>query len=983
MYTPSRYAKTKQRDEYQNHNKQHEDIYPEAENTEELIVDENMSELYEQEVVDRYSDQKDPEAHFHRLMWGQPDARKAKQRLPEVIKINDPLPDELPFMRKRQYPQVLRFHKANMNNNPIRFFQSEVMLYYPHWSEDLFQMSDEEVTQLYKDKQENILFVKKQVMEHLEDVEEARHFVAEANKKLDLQEIAEELDPVNEQENDDLEGDDEQNPEYQHLDPGQEDEPREASIYRRIELPDPKVLWETTRGLDQHQRFVVDQGVRYARDLRKAEKPENKTPKPPHLMVHGGAGAGKTTVIKTLVQHIELILRKTGDESEAVYVIKTAPTGAAASLIEGMTLHRAFNFDFRGRFHSLSDRIRDQKRTELRNLKVVIIDEVSMVKAELLYQLDLRLQEIKERPGVPFGGVALMCFGDIMQLRPVMGSYIFQRPNGDNFQVIYDLASRWHMLKVVNLEVNHRQGGDKTYADLLNRMRTGSLTKQDMNMLKSRIRKKGHPVYKEVALYIVCTKLTAQNINNQYLDKMPGEEIILKATHTHALQKQYKPWIDNVGNVGKTGFSDKLKLKVGCKVMLIHNIDVADCLTNGQLGTLIGILKKDGHVMQLIIEFNNENVGKISRQKHPQIAARYPKGTGIKKVSLTYSLTDRSRSNITVIQYPIKPAFAVTAHKIQGQSIPRPHKVALEINATFTTAQAYVMFGSVEEINQMIIMDTFTEANIKTDPKAILEMHKMNERSVNNNPSPWMKRSKNTIKIVGLNVMNLVNNMKNVEADPTLGRADIINLSETWITSEDQESELLLKGYQASFNNAGRGKGIVSFFKQDVFGPNAVTHHQLPGAQITKLGSEKVDIIHVYRSQDQCIAPMLDIIYRLVDSNKTTVICGDFNICLKKTPNNTVTQQLTDMKMEQLNKEATHIAGGHIDHMYLKRMNSRTSATLERYAPYYTDHDALCLTLDLTSLLFYEKVIITYFFNIMLYVSQDILLKDPELNCCS
>ena len=107
-----------------------------------------------------------------------------------------------------------------------------------------------------------------------------------------------------------------------------------------------------------------------------------------------------------------------------------------------------------------------------------------------------------------------MCFGDIMQLKPVMGSYIFTRPKTDNFQVMYDIASRWHMLNVINLEINHRQGGDKEYADLLNRMRTGDQTEEDIKLLKTRVFRKGHPIYREVGLHVVCTRRTAQQINN-------------------------------------------------------------------------------------------------------------------------------------------------------------------------------------------------------------------------------------------------------------------------------------------------------------------------------------------------------------------------------------------------------------------------------------------------------------------------------------
>ena len=92
-------------------------------------------------------------------------------------------------------------------------------------------------------------------------------------------------------------------------------------------------------------------------------------------------------MIRTICDWVELILRKEGDETGMPFIIRCAPTGTAASLIEGMTLHRAFNLDFKGKFFSMPDKLRDQRRAELRNLKFVIIDEVSMMKNEQLYQI--------------------------------------------------------------------------------------------------------------------------------------------------------------------------------------------------------------------------------------------------------------------------------------------------------------------------------------------------------------------------------------------------------------------------------------------------------------------------------------------------------------------------------------------------------------------------------------------------------------------
>ena len=124
----------------------------------------------------------------------------------------------------------------------------------------------------------------------------------------------------------------------------------------------------------------------------------------------------------------------------------------------------------------------------------------------MIYQLDLKLQELKERVGTPFGGVAIILFGDMLQLRPVLGSFAFEEPKNPEFHATYALENRWHMFSVINLEVNHRQGKDKEYADILNRMRTGDLTEEDIKILKTRVRPKHHEDIKEANLYIVPTR---------------------------------------------------------------------------------------------------------------------------------------------------------------------------------------------------------------------------------------------------------------------------------------------------------------------------------------------------------------------------------------------------------------------------------------------------------------------------------------------
>ena len=102
------------------------------------------------------------------------------------------------------------------------------------------------------------------------------------------------------------------------------------------------------------------------------------------------------------------------------------------------------------------------------------------------------MQEITEKIGTPFGGLAVFVFGDMMQLKPCMGRFICEEPLNKDFRMTHALSPRWEMFKVILLENNHRQGNDKTYAELLNRLRVGKHTKEDIALLKTRCRKKNH-----------------------------------------------------------------------------------------------------------------------------------------------------------------------------------------------------------------------------------------------------------------------------------------------------------------------------------------------------------------------------------------------------------------------------------------------------------------------------------------------------------
>ena len=148
------------------------------------------------------------------------------------------------------------------------------------------------------------------------------------------------------------------------------------------------------------------------------------------------------------------------------------------------------------------------------------------------YQLDKRLREVTQKFGSIFGNVGIFYVGDIMQLKPCKGRYIFEEPISRDYKIDYELRTHWHSFEVIILEENHRQGDDRMYADMLNRFRIGQQTEEDMSSLKDRVRPKNH---KDLtgAMVVSCTNNEVVRHNQKMLNNIKDELITLKAINIH------------------------------------------------------------------------------------------------------------------------------------------------------------------------------------------------------------------------------------------------------------------------------------------------------------------------------------------------------------------------------------------------------------------------------------------------------------------
>ena len=918
--------------------------------------------------TETFFDEDDSDDKFSRIMaskW----KRGTGPYLPKVFKLKDPFPGEPPFMKLRTRPAVLRFHKFKVDKDPEAYWFSEAILYMPHANEeDLIdkinkaKAGGEETWDTFV---KQIMHVKNQVMEYLEDNEEARMMAAEM--MIDNALTGEFMDPEGEQEIEDNQQDTNvQCDEFQHLDPDGLEEPAKTfeSPFRPIEVRPLQQLRCDARKLDFYQRKVLEVGIRHARAVVKARAGKNPLPSAPLCMVDGAAGAGKSCTINVLQEILQLIMQQTGDDPECPHTLLCAPTGTAAVNIKGQTLHSAFGFSFGNEHYSLSDKTRDTKRATFKNLRFVIIDEVSMVKADQLYQLDLRLRELTMKPNKLFGGVALFFFGDIMQLKPVLGRYIWCQPRSNEYLQAFLVQSHWELFTVISLVENHRQHGDADYADTLNRIRVGEHTEQDISTLQGRVRPEGHSDLKG-ALVIASKHEVVNHHNERCLADLTSQLVSIEAISGHANIPNFVPKIDKKRKtVANTPFLQTLKVKVGCRVMLTVNIDVRDCLCNGSIGTLRYVIRetKEGEVKILMVEFDSADSGQEMRRCHPILAAKFPRCTPVKKLIHKYSTSGSTKGAkakaATVQQFPLILSFASTTHKIQGQTIASPSKVAIDLRSVFGPGQAYVMLGRIQELDQLFIIDSLPEKKITVDQEALSQLSIMKNKSVNMNPPIWEKCFKQSCKIMYHNVHSLLDKIEDVRADTLLTFSDMMIFGETWLETNQSSGEppalchilnndnrdfsvLQIQGYELHLNSIGRGKGIATYFKKEKFVVKQdISDEDL---QITVSESDNFCIIGLYRSNgDKKLSHYLK---EVIPNTGSCIILGDFNICTQRSSNHEAFEILKTLGFKLLTTEASHIDGGHLDQIWLRSENLYYDVKM--YSPYYTakDHDSLLCTL--------------------------------------
>lgn len=341
-----------------------------------------------------------------------------------------------------------------------------------------------------------------------------------------------------------------------------------------------------------------------------------KNPDPFHVFLTGGAGTGKSHLIRCIFHEATRILSKTADSPDSTCVLLTAPTGTAAFNIQGMTVHSAFaiNKTVRLPYQPLGESLLNTLRSKFDNLSIVIIDEVSMVDQKILAYVHGRLSQIKHTKKL-FGAVSILAVGDFYQLPPVKGLALYKKREA-NFLDLWNGT-----FSIVELKEIMRQKDDQFFAEMLNRVRVHPrgtpLQQADIDALQN-VSKQVTPVEFKNALHIFPTNAEVKEHNDIMIDQTchPLYTSIAKDYYTDIVTGRQCQRNEPLVSVKAEDLPTSIKVGVGARVMLTRNIDTDDGLVNGAFGTVTAVnVDSSKQVRNIDIEFDNKKVGQKHKKK--------------------------------------------------------------------------------------------------------------------------------------------------------------------------------------------------------------------------------------------------------------------------------------------------------------------------------------------------------------------------------
>lgn len=398
----------------------------------------------------------------------------------------------------------------------------------------------------------------------------------------------------------------------------------------------------------------------------------------------GKAGTGKSTFLRYIINNI------------GKSFIVVAPTGIAAVNVNGMTIHSFFEFPLRPLLPEDED-IKvfwkdSEKRKIIRNMDTLIIDEISMVRADIIDGIDYSLRRNGGNPNLPFGGKQVVFVGDIFQLEPVT------KKSSGEYKIIKEFygspyfyhANIFKQIKLVSIELQkvYRQK-NMEFIRLLDKVRTKEIGNEDIAKLNQRVFSETQLRNKEFTITLTTTNRLADDVN------------IIKLSELDTPPITYYAQVSGEFEESKYPTEPELELKKGAQVIFIKN-DTEKRWVNGTIGQ-IAELSED----EIKVKLENDNIHIVEKRTWENIKYQYNK----EKKKIEQEVVG------TFEQFPLKLAWAITIHKSQGLTF---ESVVIDFGTgTFASGQAYVALSRATTFEGLFLKQRMHISDIYIDKKVI------------------------------------------------------------------------------------------------------------------------------------------------------------------------------------------------------------------------------------------------------------------------
>ena len=696
------------------------------------------------------------------------------------------------YMKCRKVKAVLRNHTPNKTKEPEAYFHHLLILYYPWRDENSLLANDGTyMTTFLKPDVQTVVENNRGIFEPDADA------ISQALEQLRVNDgnLIHSYDAINDQENADLQIEIGNNPLLDecfneqlpsHLDPTQFDNINNAAltVYNQPTQISNDISRQNIRSLNHQQRCAYDTFLSWCRQKMKNLNTLNPVKiEPLYLFITGGGGTGKSHLIKTIYHTAVKTFRHPPMNPELPTVLLMAPTGMTAINIDGTTINTALAIPKEAGdiVPAMSDQRKTQLRLLLTDLKLIIVDEISMVGNTTLLHIHQRLKEIfGTLSSQLFAGISIIAVGDLCQLPPIRKRFVFDMYKNDS----YNLCHPWKCFKMIELTKIMRQKDELAFIAVLHRIRTSSQTEHDITLLQSRSITLSDPYYPSNALHIWAENAPVDEHNRKKIEELPGTLYILKANDQYPPKRRKKD-IDRLlqKNRSETGGLDyEILVKEGARIMLTTNISISDCLINGQIGTVfkIDVNNDTQNPNILYIKFDDSNAGtdlintcNIRFAKENNVVPITPVLARIKIRPGKASSPEMQR-----VQFPVSLAWACTVHKVQGLTL---EKVVLSTHLVkqrqFNHGQIYVALSRVVSFNGLYILGKIENKHVRTSSKALEEYERLRRECLIN--QPVYQRNLDDLIVTLLNIRSLKKHCCDVKDDSRVFSSDVMAFTET------------------------------------------------------------------------------------------------------------------------------------------------------------------------------------------------------------